>query len=97
MTILLGDFNAKHNSWFSEDRPIQEGHKIDNVASQFLLSQIINEPTHISQSFSSIIDLIFTNQPNLVTDSALHPSLHSNCHYQIIYVEFNLKIIYPPP
>ena len=30
-------------------------------------------------------------------ESDIHPSLHSNCHYQIIYVRFNLKIYYPPP
>ena len=96
LTILLGDFNAKHN-WCSDDRPTQEGCKIDNVGSQFLLSQIIKGLTHISQSFSSCIDLIFTNQPNLVTDSGVHPSLHSNYHHQIVYAKFDLKIIYPPP
>ena len=97
MTILSGDFNSKHSNWCSDDRPTQEGRKIDNDTSHFLLSQIIKEPTHISQSFSSCIDLIFTNQPNLVTDSGVHPSLHSNCHHQIVYAKFNLKIIYPPP
>ena len=30
-------------------------------------------------------------------DSAVHASLHPNCHYQIVYVKFNLKIEYPPP
>ena len=95
--MLLGDFNAKHNNCCSDDRSTQEGHKTDNVASQFLLSQIIKEPTHITKSFSSCIDLIFTNQPDLVTDSRVHPSLHSNCYHQIVYAKFNFKIIYPPP
>ena len=76
--------------------PSRNGHKIDNVASQFPLSQIINEPTHITQSFTSSIGLIFANQPNLVTHSGVHPSLHSSCHLQIVYVEFNFKIIHPP-
>ena len=30
-------------------------------------------------------------------DSGVHPSLHSNCYYQITYAKFNLKIVYPPP
>ena len=30
-------------------------------------------------------------------ESVVHPSLHSNCHHQIIYAKFNLKIHYPPP
>ena len=70
---------------------------MENLFSQFSLSQVINEPTHISQNFNSCIDLPFTNQQNLITDSGIHPSLHSNCHHQIIYGKFNLKIFYPPP
>ena len=31
------------------------------------------------------------------TDSGIHPSLHSNCHHQMIFRKFNLKIFYPPP
>ena len=30
-------------------------------------------------------------------DSGVHPSLHFNCHHQIIYAKFNLKVFYPPP
>ena len=38
LTILLGDFNAKHKNWCSDDRPTQQGRKTDNVAPQFFLS-----------------------------------------------------------
>ena len=54
-------------------------------------------PTHIIRHSSSYIDLIFVNQPNLVIDSGTHPSLHQNCHHQVIFCNFNLKIEYPPP
>ena len=30
-------------------------------------------------------------------DSGVHPSLHPNCHHQIVYSKFNLKIHFPPP
>ena len=30
-------------------------------------------------------------------ESGVHSSLHENCHHQIIYAKFNLKIYYPPP
>ena len=43
------------------------------------------------------IDLIFTSQPNLITESAVHPSLHPNSHHQIIFAKFNQEIYYPPP
>ena len=30
-------------------------------------------------------------------ESGLHSSLHPNCHHQITYAKFNLKIYYPSP
>ena len=58
---------------------------------------MISQPTHTLANSSSCIDLIFTDQPNLLTDCGIHPSLHPNCHHQIIYCKLNLKIVYPPP
>ena len=97
LTVVIGDFNARSSKWWTDNKTTQEGLKIENLPSQFSLSQVINEPTHISQNFNSCIDLLFANQQNLITDSGIHPSLHSNCHHQIIYGKFNLKIFYPPP
>ena len=68
-----------------------------NVTVQLCLQQIINEPTHISNTSSSCIDLIFTSQPNLITDSGVHSSLYPNCHHQIVFAKLNLHIVYPPP
>ena len=45
-----------------------------------------------SQS-SSCIDLIFTDQPQLVPDCVIHASLYPNCF--IIYCKLNLKITCP--
>ena len=64
---------------------------------QYGLTQIIHEPTHILESSVSCIDLIFTSQENLVTNSEVHSSLHPNCHQQIVFSNSNLKIHYPPP
>ena len=69
----------------------------ENITSQFELHQIINEPTYILENSSSCIDLIFTSQPNLSVESGTQPSLHPNCHHQIIYAKFNLEVLYPPP
>ena len=33
----------------------------------------------------------------MIIDFGVHPSLHSNCHHQIIYAKFDLKVFYPPP
>ena len=42
------------------------------------------------------IDLIFTSQPNLITDSGVHPSLFETCHHQIIFAKIDLKFYLPP-
>ena len=83
--------------WCSHDKTSHEGNKIENVTAQFGLQQIIKELTHISNTSSSCIDLIFTSQQNLITDSGVHSSLHSNCHHQIVFAKSNLHIVYLPP
>ena len=74
-----------------------EGRKIEAVTSQNGLHQEINEPTHILSNSSWCIDLISNSQPNLLKECSVHPSLHPNCHHQIIFARFNLDIVYPSP
>ena len=97
LVVLLGDFNTKSSNWCKNDIITTEGKAIENISSQFGLHQMINEPTHILESSSSCIDLIFTSQPNLITESGVYLSLHPNSHHQIIFAKFNLEIYYPPP
>ena len=61
---------------------------------QYGLTQIIHEPTHMLGSSVFCIDLVFTSQENLVTNSGVNSSLHPNCHHQIVFSSFNLKIYY---
>ena len=61
------------------------------------MQHLFKEPTHISNNSSSCFDLIFTSQPNLITDSAVHSSRYPNCHHQIGFAALNLHIVYPPP
>ena len=95
--IILGDFNAKLSNWRAEDISSYEGIKLESVTSLFGLKQLISEPTHLLPNSTSCIDLIFTNHPNLVVDCGVHPSLHTNCHHQIVFAEINLKVFFPPP
>ena len=74
-----------------------EGVQIDSVTLMHGLEQLICNSTHILSNSTSCIDLIFTNQPNLVVDSGTHPSLHLGCHHQIIHCNINLQFEYPPP
>ena len=73
--------------------PIQFNYLNSITSSGF--SWIISDPAHILQNSSSSIDLISTNQLNLVITSGVNPPLHPNCHHQIVFVKLNLKIGYP--
>ena len=33
----------------------------------------------------------------MVVNSGVHSCLHANCHHQIVFAKFDLKIYYPPP
>ena len=82
--ILLGDFNAKSNSWSVNDT-MTEGTLLENLTCLYGIKQLISAPTHILQHSLSCIGFIFENQPNLVIDSGIHPSLHQNFHHKVIY------------
>ena len=97
LVVLFDDFNAKSSNWCENYITTSKGKAIENISSQFGLHQVINEPTHILESSSTCIDLIFTSQPNLITESGVHPSLYPNSHHQIIFAKFEREIIFPPP
>ena len=96
LLLITGDFNARSSSWWSGDIDNTEGTRLKSIISFHRLHQKINEPTNILPSLSSCIDLIFTNQPN-ITHNRVLPSLHQNCHHQLIFAKVNMKIFYPPP
>ena len=97
LIALIRDLNAKSKNWYCHGKSSHEGNTIENVTAQFGLQQVIKKPTHILNTSSSCINLIFTSQPNLITDSGVHSSLHPNCHHQIVFVKLNLHVEYPPP
>ena len=97
MISVFGKFNAKSNNWCKVDTTSHEGSMIDAVTSNYGLCQLIREPTHIFNQFPSCIDQIFTSQPNLVMKLEVHSSLHPNCHHQVVFAQFSLSILYPPP
>ena len=91
MIVALGDFNAQTKGWY------HLGKTTYGISSQFRLEQLIHEPIHIIGERSSSVDLIFASQPNLVVESGLQSSFHQNCHHQIVFARFNLKVVFPPP
>ena len=50
LTVLIGDFSAKSSNWYLNDITSLEGSQIEFLASQFAMSQVIKEPTHILEN-----------------------------------------------
>ena len=94
--FYAGDFNGHSQFWWPNGNTTPEGSKIEDLSSFLGLTQLISEPTNFEpHKTPTCIDLIFTDQPNLVLDSGTRSSLDPLCHHQITYCRFNHKI--PPP
>ncbi len=61
------------------------------------LDKLIAEPTHLVGTSKSCIDLIFTDQPNFIIESSVHPKLHEQCHHQIVYGKLSVSNVKLPP
>ena len=109
MTIITGDFNAKHSKWYSEDKTDHFGIELYNLFAKHALVQTVNEPTNIvtrnittdnittATTSKHCIDLVATDQPNIIIKNEVAPSLHSNCSHQINLVKLDLKSSLPSP
>ena len=47
LIIVIGDFDAKSDNWYTGDTKSFEGYKVETITSKLGLQQIINEPTQI--------------------------------------------------
>ena len=96
--FYTGDFNGHSQFWWPDGNTNTEGILIDDLFSSLDLSQVISEPTNFEPNCKpSCIDLIVTDQPNIILDSGTRASLESFCHHQIIYCKVNFEIPPPPP
>ena len=94
--LITGDFNVRSSNWRKNDLFTSGGTQVYSLTTSYGLSQIISDPTHILPNSSSCIDLIFTNQPNLLTERGVYPFLHPKCHHQLVFAKLNLNVEYPP-
>ena len=97
-SYFTGDFNGHSQLWWTDGATTPEGAEIEKVFTSLNLSQIISEPTNFTPGKQpSCIDLIITDQPNLILDSGTCASLDPLCHCQIVHCKVNFTIPPPPP
>ena len=94
-TSFTGDFNAHSQLWWSVGGKTPEGTQIDELFTKLGLSQLISEPMNFEPHKNpSCIDLVITDQPNIILDSGTRASLDSYCYHQIVHCKINFRI--PP-
>ena len=92
-TFFTGDFNAHSQTWYPEGDSNLEGTLLVELFDMLNLKQTISEPTHFFRDDCrpSCIDLIITDQPNLILDSGVRSSLDPSVKHQIIYCKLNFQ------
>ena len=103
--FLLGDFNYCDLSSFnipqnriadsSTMAPTINSSKLISIFDMFNMQNVINEPTRVTPTTSSLIDLIVTTRKDVVTSSAAVPLGLSD--HNLIYATLRLKNKRPPP
>ncbi len=88
MVVLLGDFNDKCMSWDGDHSDSEMGYKFYNCINDRNLFQMVEEPTRITESCSSLLDPIITDSPGYLDNVSTLPPL-SDLDHCIIYGTIN--------
>ena len=89
--ILTGDFNAKSKNWYSLQENNQLGTRLYDFVNRNGMMQLVTEPTRITENSRSLIDLIITNSPQIVTDTFVNPPL-LRCDHLVIGASLCLSV-----
>ena len=82
--LLLGDFNDRCTSWHDPHNNSEIGNILYNLTNNLQLHQLINEPTR----GNNILDLFFTDQPDLFSNTDVFPPI-SGLDHCTIFSSFN--------
>ncbi len=87
----MGDFNDICQEWISRHTDSELKQDLLDTTSALGLTQLINEPTYTTATSNNILDLIFTNSPNLVIESGTLPPFSTSRH-AVVHCTCNLII-----
>ena len=88
--VVLGDFNAHFNYGDTLSPNTDIGIRVFNFLESNHLYQLADNPTRITQTGESILDLIISDSPGFfVSSGTLSPP--ANCDHSIIYANLNCQ------
>ena len=76
--------------WWPDGDTTAVGMEIEQLLSSLGLSRVISEPINFEPNKNaSCIDVVITDQPNLILDCGTRSSLDPFCHHEIVYCKVN--------
>ena len=73
--ITTREFNARFKNWWCQDIINSQGSMINTLISTSGYHQLMNTPTHMTNTSSSCIDLNFTSNPSLIAEFGIEKHL----------------------
>ncbi len=93
--LIMGDFNLKEIDWKNENTSVNELHPATiflEATRDLFLHQHVNKPTRFrGTDIPTILDLVFTNEPNMVENIEYLPGLGLSDHL-VLSFKFNCYI-----
>ena len=93
--LHIGDLNCRSSEFWRGDIDNDAGNNLVTVLNDTGLHQLVHEPTHFVNDSRSCLDLVITDQPNLINECSMLPSLHITSHHSINHIVLNINN--PPP
>ena len=100
--ILIGDFNvnfldqvANTGTDFSNNEATSTTNKLQSILSQFELSVVNKEPTRVTETSATLIDLVITNRPRWIKNSRVLDIGISD--HKLVASTPSLKVTRPKP
>ena len=75
--LLCGDFNLKEINWNTStaNNNNEAGERLIRLTSEHDLTQTVKQPTRTTEESRSLIDLVFTNQPTMISGVTVKPGI----------------------
>ena len=87
--VLIGDFNCDWTRLIN-NRSNAQTNKLAEIAKTLQFEQLINEPTRITATTRTLIDLAFTNKPELINGSGvIHLGISD---HSLIYIQRKISV-----
>ena len=94
--LYIGDLNCRFSEFWIGDIDNDAGNHLATVLNDTGLHQLVHKPTHFVNDSKSCLDLVITDQPNLINECSMLPSLHTTCHHAINHIVLNINNPTPP-